>query len=159
VIRRAIRGKLRVVMVKHGLLIALLVACGGKKGQTTPESEGGGVELGGGDGIPDNNNPNNVVSADTLDGIQRSFQRKGTAVSRCLAFAVDNKDLPKNSRGKDTLEVTITPSGAPGEIKILKASLDSKTLHDCIIERVKEIQFPEVPQAYPTTYTYAFEAM
>ena len=28
-------------MVKHAFLIAALVACGGKKGQTTPEPEGG----------------------------------------------------------------------------------------------------------------------
>jgi TonB family protein len=150
-------------MVKQALLIgtiAALVACGGKKGQTTPDPDTGGGELGGGgEGIPNNNQEGDVVSAETLDEIQRMFQRKGSAVSRCLAFAVDNKELPKNSRGKVTLEVTITPSGAPGDVKVLKASIESKSLNDCIIERVKEIQFPEIPNAYPATYTYAFEAM
>jgi hypothetical protein len=149
-------------MVKQALLIgtiATLVACGGKKGQTTPDPDSGGGEVGGGEGIPQNNQEGDVVSAETLDEIQRMFQRKGSAVSRCLAIVVDNKELPKNSRGKITLEVTITPSGSPGDIKILKASLDSKALHDCIVERVKEIQFPAIPKAYPATYTYAFEAM
>jgi hypothetical protein len=147
-------------MVKQTLLIGvLLIACGGKKAQTTPDPDTGGEGLRTDDGMPHDNNSGDVVSADTMDEIQRMFQRKGGAVSRCLSFAVDNKELPKNSRGKVTLEVTITPSGAPGEIKVLKATLESKSLTDCVVDRVKEIQFPHVPKAYPTTYTYAFEAM
>ena len=145
-------------MVKQLLVIAfLVVGCGGKKGPTTPEPDP--TPVGEGDGMPNNNQEGNVVSADTLDAIQKAFQRKGGAVSRCLSFAVDNKELPKNSRGKVTLEVTITTAGTPGEVKVLKASLESKSLTDCVVERVKEIQFPEVPQQFPTTYTYAFEAM
>ena len=148
-------------MVKQLLVIAvLIVGCGGKKGSTTPDPDtGGGVEPGGDDGMPDNNQEGDVVSAEMLDAVQRAFQRKGGAVSRCLSLAVDNKELPKSSRGKVTLEVTITPSGAPGEIKVLKATLESKSLTECVVERVKEIQFPEVPKQFPTTYTYAFEAM
>lgn len=140
-------------------VVAALAACGGgKKASTTPDDTGG-TELGGEPAIPDTNDTENVVSADTMDGIQRSFQRKSTAVSRCLSFAVDNKELPKNSRGKVRLEVTIEPSGKAGAIKVLATSLESKSLTDCVLERVREIQFPEVPKPYPTTYTYAFEAM
>lgn len=148
-------------MVKQALLlgmVATMFACGGKKGgSTTPEPD----PLAGGErtDLPNNNDPSNVVSAETMDEIQRMFQRKGPAVSRCLAFAVDNKELPKNSRGKVTLEVTITTSGSAGEIKVLKATLESKSLTECIVSKVKEIQFPAVPKSHPTTYTYAFEAM
>jgi hypothetical protein len=147
-------------MVKQALLIAILLAgCGGKKGSTTPDPDTGGGDVGGGGDDPPPNNDGSVVSAETLDAIQRAFQRKGGAVSRCLSFAVDNKELPKNSRGKVTVEVNIETSGAAGEIKVLKATIESKSLTDCVVERVKEIQFPEVPKSFPTTYTYAFEAM
>jgi ABC-type glycerol-3-phosphate transport system substrate-binding protein len=143
-------------MKKLALVVCVLAACGGKKGgSTTPppteETTGTTENRGTGGG--------EMVSADTMEEIQRMFQRKGNAVSRCLAVVVDNKELPKNSRGKITLEVTIATSGKVDAVKIIKASLESKPLHDCVIERVKEIQFPTVPQAYPTTYTYAFEAM
>jgi hypothetical protein len=32
-------------------------------------------------------------------------------------------------------------------------------LDSCVIGKVKEIIFPEVPQPFPTSYTYGFEAM
>jgi hypothetical protein len=145
--------------MKNLALVVLFAAaaCGGKKGGgTTPPPTGGGE--GEGAGETNVNNSATMVSAETMDEITSLFQRKGNAVSRCLAIVIDNKELPKNSRGKITLEVTITPAGKPERIKVLKASLDSKPLHDCVIERVKEIQFPTLPNTYPTTYTYAFEA-
>jgi len=152
-------------MVKQLLVASLAVvfaACGGgKKGDTTPTS---GPECTGDFcGNPIDDQPTTtggpIVNSDTADQIQRRFERRGTAVSRCLAFVVDNKELPKNSHGKITLSVTISPSGRAEEVKVLKATLDSKSLNDCVIDRVKEIEFPELPKPYPTTYTYAFEAM
>ena len=43
--------------------------------------------------------------------IQRMFVRKATAVSRCLSVAVDNKELPRSSRGKVTLDLTVNETG------------------------------------------------
>lgn len=140
-------------MNKLALVLLMVAACGGKKAKTTPElTDEPKVTDNGTGGEP-------MVSADQMDEIQKMFQRKGNAVSRCLAMVVDNKELPKNSRGKVTVELTISPSGKPENVKILKSTLESKPLHDCVIDRVKEIGFPAVPNSYPTTYTYAFEAM
>jgi len=149
-------------MTKQLLVVTCLaaMACGGGKkgGDTTPT--GSGDDMLGGGGIeqpPNTGGP--MVSPDTMEQIQRLFERRGTAVSRCLAFVVDNKELPKNSKGRITLSVTISPSGKADDVKVLKSTLDNKSLHDCVIDRVKEIDFPELPKPYPTTYTYAFEAV
>ncbi len=143
-------------MKKLVVLVVLAAACGGgKKSETTPVN----TEPDGNDTSEPPDNSQAMVTPDTMEEIQRMFQRKGNAVSRCLATVVDNKELPKNSRGKITLEVTIAPAGTVSNVKILKSALESKPLHDCVVERVKEIQFPRVPAPYPTTYTYAFEAM
>jgi len=80
-------------------------------------------------------------------------------VSRCLAFAVDNKELPKNSKGKVTLEIVISPAGKADSVKVVNSTLESKSLTDCVIGHVKEIEFPQIPQPYETSYTYAFEAV
>jgi len=53
------------------------------------------------------------------------LERKQRIMSRCLADAVDAKELPKNSRGKITLEIVISPSGSPDQVKVIKSSLDS----------------------------------
>lgn len=141
-------------MKKLALVLVLfsVAACGGKQGSTTPPPDPEPKVDNGGTGEP-------MVSADQMEEIQKMFQRKGTAVSRCLSMVVDSKELPKNSRGKITVEVTISPTGKPENVKIIKSSLESKPLRDCVLDRVKEIGFPAVPNTYPTTYTYAFEAM
>jgi len=143
-------------MKRLALVLCIATACGGKKGgDTTPT--GGGGEEGGGETANSGENTS-MVSAETMDEIQKMFQRKGNAVSHCLSVAVDNKEIPKNSHGKVTLDVTISTGGKAERVAIIKSSLDNKQLHDCVIDRVKEIQFPQLPKTYPTTYTYAFEA-
>lgn len=136
---------------------AATAACGGKKASTLPDETGdsdassSSSGTGGSDGV--------MVPPETMDDIQRRFERKRTSVSRCLSAAVDAKELPKNSRGRITLNVTIQPGGKAGDVKIANSTLDSPLLTECVIGKVREIIFPEVPQAYPTSYTYAFEAM
>jgi hypothetical protein len=138
-------------------LLAAAAGCGGKKGNTLPDETGDSdlsshpPSSGGGGGV--------IVPPETADDIQRRFERKRTPISRCLSAAVDAKELPKNSRGKITLNVTIEPSGKAGEVKIVKATIESPMLTSCVIAKVKEIIFPEVPKPYPTSYTYGFEAM
>jgi hypothetical protein len=143
------------------LLLAAAAACGGKKsgGSTLPDDSGGGD---GGDrsALPGQHGGDNViVPPDTMDDIQRRFERKQTSISRCLSAAMDAKELPKSSRGRITLNVTVMPDGKAGDVAIAKASIESPMLNSCVIAKVKEIIFPEVPKPFPTSYSYGFEAM
>jgi hypothetical protein len=147
---------------RFGLLAAALAAgCGGKGGggdttpglvsgtgnATSPRAEG----AEGGEG--------GIVSPETMDEINRSLDRKRRIVSRCLAIAVDNKEVPRNASGKITLEIIISPNGKAESVTVVRATLDSKALNDCVIHHVRGIQFPELSKPYETSYTYGFEAM
>jgi hypothetical protein len=131
------------------VLFVLAAACGGKpSGSTTPTPAP----------EPTPADQGELVSPDLVDEIGRILARKGNAVARCLTSAIENKDVPKNARGRVTLQLTIGRDGKASEVSVLKATLDSKPVSDCAVERVKEIQFPELPSPYTTTYSYAFEA-
>lgn len=138
-------------------LLGLGLGCGGSPhADTTPPAAGGGetqAGQGGGGGGPD------VVPPEKIDEINRQLSRKRAVMSRCLALAVDNKELPKNSRGKVTVEIVIAASGAAETVNIVRASLQSKMLDECVIGHIKEIAFPQLPRSFETSYTYAFEAM
>ena len=141
-----------------GLVVAsLALGCGGgKQADTTPTGGGASeVEHGGGGG----GGGGAMVPPEKMDEIERSLDRKAVTISRCLSVAVDNKELPKNAQGKVTLEIVISPAGRAESVKIVRAQLESKSLHDCIIRRIQEIQFPELPRSYETSHTYGFEAM
>lgn len=145
-------------MVKLAGLIAFctLAACGGKQPQaTTPADDTSGGES----TVAMPTGGDVMVPPEKMDEIQRLLERKQGIVSRCLATAVDNKELPRNSRGKMTLELVISESGKAGDVKVMQSSLESPKLETCVVDIVKEIQFPTLPRSYPTSYTYAFEAM
>jgi hypothetical protein len=138
-------------------LAGLALGCGGSpRADTTPASTpaaGDGEAQGGQAGAGE------VVPPDKIDEINRQLSRKRAVMSRCLSLAVDNKELPGNSRGKVTVEIVIAPSGTAETVHIVRASLKSKMLDDCVIGHIKEIAFPQLPRSFETSFTYAFEAM
>jgi hypothetical protein len=151
--------------IRSHILMAALVAaaataaaCGGGKptGTTTPAENN---DEGGGGGAPAGGQSGDVVPPELADEITRSFERKRASVSRCLSAAIDAKELPRSSRGRMTLNVVIVPGGKAGEVSVAKTSLESPLLTECVVGKVKEIIFPEVTKPYPTSYSYAFEAM
>jgi hypothetical protein len=141
-------------MMKMALFIAVLAACGGgKKEQTTPQSGDGDdhpTTTGGGGG--------DMVPAEKMEEIPRVLDRKRQIVSRCLSIAVDNRELPKSTHGKITLEFVISPAGKAQDIKIIKADFESKSVQDCVIRHVTDAQFPDLPKPVPWSYSFAFEA-
>ena len=113
------------------IVVVALAACGGgKKANTTPTDESGGGE-----------DPNATqvagdpeqVTPEQMDDINRMLDRRRGIVSRCLAEAVDAKDLPKNARGKVTIELTIEPSGKAESVKVVKNTLESERIGTCVI--------------------------
>jgi hypothetical protein len=141
------------------VVVMAFVACGGKKAaSTTTTDDTSDQDQADADRKQDASEAN-MVPPEKMEEIQRILERKQRIMSRCLADAVDAKELPKNSRGKITLEIVISPAGTPDQVKVIKSSLESAKLSECVIGHIKTMQFPELPKAYPTSYTYAFEAM
>jgi hypothetical protein len=122
--------------------LALLAGCGGK--HTDPPAPAGEPAA--------RSSSDDMVPPEKMDEINRSLERKRQIMAHCLATAVDNKELPKNARGKVTVEIVIS-GGRADSVKVVRASLESRTLNECVISHVKEIQFPELPKPYETSYT------
>jgi hypothetical protein len=143
-------------MIKQLVFVAVLLgACGGKKtGTTTPDGEGLGERTY--DNQPQNDD--NMIPPEQAEEIRNLLQRKERIMSRCLADAVDAKELPKNARGKITLDIIVGTSGG-ADVKIVSSTLESEKLKECVVGHVKSIVFPTIPVKYPTSYTYGFEAM
>lgn len=145
--------RMRTPMLVSACATAAMLCSAGCGGKSKPASEATGeaeaAEPSGGD----------VVGPETMDEIRRSLDRKRNVVARCLAPAIDAGELPKNARGRMTLGFVISTAGRATDLKVIKSSLDSKVLTDCVLERVREIEFPTVPDPLPWSYTYGFEAV
>ena len=147
---RSARGVTRSQVLHAAVALGLVAGCGGKHADTTPSggATGGGETARGDDQVP----------PEKMDEINHDLDRKRPIISRCLAIAVDNKELPKNSAGKITLEIVIA-GGKAETVKVVRSTLESAALKSCVIRHVQEIAFPDLPKPYETSYTYGFEAM
>jgi hypothetical protein len=131
-------------------------ACGGHK--PPPPQDEGTTPLVHGNGGDQSDHGGNMIPPEQMDEINRDLARKQQIVSHCLASAIDSKEVPKNSHGKVTLEIVISQAGRADSVKVINATLESKSLNECVISHVKEIQFPTLSKSFETSYTFAFEA-
>ncbi len=142
--------------MRIAILVVALSACGGNKpAPVDPDSQAALPHTSNDD---DTDRSGGMVPPEKMDEIKKDLDRKGQLISNCLAVAVDNKEVPRNSHGKVTLELVIR-SGRAENIKVVNATLESKSLTDCVIAHVKEIEFPSLGKPYETSHTYSFEAM
>jgi hypothetical protein len=138
-------------------LLCGLIACGGGGKKDVNEPTGDDVATGdddsggGGDDV--------MVPPEKMEEINVRLDRKRSIAARCLSDAVIAGEAPKNARGKITLEFVISPAGKAQGIKVAKASFENQSVTDCVIGKVQDITFPELPKALEWSYTFAFESI
>src|SRR5436190_7105390 len=115
-------------------MIGALAACGGKKHEDTTTS---GTTIDNNTHGDTTDHSGSMIPPEKMDQVLQLLNRKGTAVSRCLTMVVDNKELPKNSRGKLTLGITISPAGKATTVKLISTTLESKPLEECVTAKVR----------------------
>src|ERR1700749_1252377 len=114
--------------MRHALLIAMVMLAGcAHKQSTTDDGEEHQAPVGKGDG-PVYTDDKNQIPPEKMDEVNRLLARREPSVSRCLAMVIDNKDLPRNSKGKMTVSLTIGTDGKVSDAKVDSSTLDSKPL-------------------------------
>ena len=138
------------------LVLAALVACGGGGKKAVNEPTGDDVATGDDDSGGGNDT---MVPPEKMEEINVRLDRKRSIAARCLSDAVESGEAPKNARGKITLEFVISPSGKAEQIKVAKATFENETVTNCVIGKVQDITFPELPKSLEWSYTFAFESI
>jgi hypothetical protein len=101
---------------------------------TTPEGEQ--TSAGGG------------VTPEQNDAIDALFRRKAPELQRCWTEEYE-KTHDRKVEGDITVGMTITTSGAPSDVKILKTSLNNVDIVQCVTRTVANWSFPEVSAPAP----------
>ena len=139
-------------------VVTMMIGCGGHKSQ--PAAPTGGDDSGGGDGDVSSNpcSDNGMCPPETMDRIKETLDSKRLTVSRCLSDAVSAGQAAKNLKGAVTVNFVISPDGHAKNVKVGKSTVNSKPIEDCVVDKVAQIAFPEVPKDLDWSYTYAFES-
>ena len=139
------------------LICAVLVvaACGGKQNP----NPGPAVDETGEHAETPPDQSANMVPPEKMDEVTNDLKRKAGIISRCLADAMDEKEVPRGAHGKVTLEIVVGTGGHADSVKVVKSDFSSAPkVADCVVKHVQEIEFPTLPKSYETSYTYPMEA-
>jgi hypothetical protein len=79
--------------------------------------------------------------------------------ARCFADVLNDGKVDKNARGHLALAFVISEAGKATAMKVLEDSLESPDLEQCVIAKVQQIDFGELPRKLDWSYTFAFESM
>jgi hypothetical protein len=143
--------------MKKILLLAILAACGGHKSSGPSDPSGPSVM-----GVQDQGDPTDrsgsMVPPEKIDEVQNDLKRKQMIISRCLADAVEAGDAKHNTHGKVTVELTVSTAGKAQNVKIAKSDIQTQSVLDCTKKHVEDIEFPQLPKNFETSFTYAMEA-
>ena len=102
-------------MFKHmvvAVVVAMVVvgaACGGKQKNDTMNVDETNEHA---NNVPDSSA--NMIAPEKMDEVTQALKRKQMIVSRCLATAMENKEVPRGTRGKVTFENRMARSMSQG---------------------------------------------
>ena len=143
-------------MSKLFCAVLVVAACGG--GQKT-NGPGPAVDETGEHAETPPDQSASMVPPEKMDEVNNDLKRKSGIISRCLAGAMETKDVPRGAHGRVTLEIVIGTGGHAESVKVVKSDFHAAPkVDDCVVKHVQEIEFPQLPKSYETSYTYPMEA-
>jgi TonB family protein len=89
-----------------------------------------------------------TTTAEQNDAIDAIFKRKASQLQSCWQeeyARTQNRKL----EGDLLVALTVTPSGKPADVKVLKSSIDSQEIQACVVKEVASWAFPESPAETP----------
>jgi TonB family protein len=118
--------------------LAMMVLCGCAETKSA-ERQGGASEDG---------RTAETVTAEQNDAIDALFKRKASQLQSCWQ---EEYERTKNRKleGDLLVALTVTPSGKPADVKVLKSSIDSRDIEACVVKEVGSWSFPESNASTP----------
>ena len=96
------------------------------------------------------------ISPDKEAEVQLLLQQRDPSTLRCYQDVLDEKH-DRAFKGTVIVILTLAPGGKAADVKIIGGTLNNKDVSDCLIGKLKDFDYPEVPQQGSMQYVYRFE--
>jgi hypothetical protein len=88
--------------------------------------------------------------------IQLLLQQRNPSTLKCYSDVLTEKH-DRAFKGHVAVLLTLDTSGHATEVSIVNSSLNNKEVHDCLIAKLKEFEFPQLDHGGSMQYVYHFE--
>ena len=96
------------------------------------------------------------ISPDKQAEIQLLLQQRNPSTLKCYNDVLAEKH-DRAFKGHVAVLITLEASGRASDVSIVNSNLNSKEVHDCLIAKIKEFEFPQLEHGGSMQYVYHFE--
>jgi hypothetical protein len=128
-------------------MLAMLVGCASSQQQSEPQyniirpNETAGATAG--------------IPPDKEAEIQLLLEQREPSARKCYQDVLNEKH-DRAFQGTIRVLISIDPSGKASQVKVVGGTLADKTVQDCLVETIREFEFPQLAQAGEVQYEYRF---
>ena len=138
-----------------GLAWALVgaIAVLGASCSTTSEGQGENVQV-----VPNAEQKAETggIPPDKQAEIQLVLQQRDPSTLKCYTDVLNDKH-DRAFKGNVAVMLTLEPSGKASDVSIVNSTLNNKEVHDCLVEKIKDFDFPQLEHKGSMQYVYHFE--
>ncbi len=95
------------------------------------------------------------LSSDKQAEVQMVLQQREATARKCYQDVL-NQRQDRSFAGSVEVLIALRPGNGPASARVLKSSLNSKEVEDCLVQKISEFEFPAVDQEGEVPYTYMF---
>ena len=99
------------------------------------------------------------IPPDKQAEIQLVLQQRDPSTLKCYSDVLNEKH-DRAFKGSVAILLTLEPAGESSkasDVKIVNSTLNDKEVHDCLIEKLKEFEFPKLDHGGSMQYVYHFQ--
>jgi hypothetical protein len=100
------------------------------------------------------------ISPEKESEIQLLLQQRNPSTLRCYQEVLDEKH-DRAFKGSVIVVLTLDPAGdkmsKASNVKVIGGTLNNQEVQGCLVEKLKEFEYPEIAHSGSMQYTYNFE--
>ncbi len=96
------------------------------------------------------------IPPDKQADIQLLLQQRDTMTTKCYQDVLNEKH-DRAFKGSVLVLLTVEPSGQASDVTVVGGTLNNPEVSQCLIEKIKEFEFPAIPNKGSMQYEYRFQ--
>jgi hypothetical protein len=100
------------------------------------------------------------IAPDKQADIQLMLQQREPSVRKCYNDVLNDGSHDRSFKGTVVLLISLAPGGSNARVtgvKVINDSLKNDEVTSCVVEKLKEFEYPDVVNAGTMQYSYKFE--
>jgi hypothetical protein len=95
------------------------------------------------------------VPPDKEAEIQLMLEQREPSARKCYQDVLNEKH-DRAFAGKVTVLISLEPTGKATQVKVVGGTLSDASVQECLVQTIREFEFPQLTQAGQVQYTYTF---